>query len=482
MSQKTKKRKKLKLKKDKRIYVVAGLFLAVLFMGYLFGASYYNKKFIMGTKINNIDVGGLTVEEANDKISKSVQDHKITLTFNDKKTEDIDSSNLGISFCADNSINKVLKKQNSFDWLGGLFGGSNNVVNDVIQIDDQALLNGISSLEHLKPENQVAPTDAYIQYVDGKFSIVKETYGSTVHVDNLFNGIKTALAGGKNKVNVEKVDGYVQPAIKEDDTDLNNKLDAANQYCLSVVSYTTKSGKVFTLDGGTTINWLTKNDDGTYSKDETTFKEKCKEFVTTLAKSYNTSGATRTFKGTDGAMHTVSGGTYGVRIKPQGETDALFELINNNKSEENRTPVTTGLEADGENGGLGKTYVEVNITKQHLWYYKDGTCIMESDFVSGLESDPERITPSGTYYVYFKQRDRVLRGTKKPDGTWPYETPVKYWMAFNGGIGFHDLNRSKYGGDVYKTNGSHGCINLPESFAASLYSSLSENTPVVVYR
>ncbi len=55
-------------------------------------------------------------------------------------------------------------------------------------------------------------------------------------------------------------------------------------------------------------------------------------------------------------------------------------------------------------------------------------------------------------------------------------------MAFNGGIGFHDLHRSAYGGEIYKTNGSHGCINLSESVAASLYASLDDNTPVIVYR
>ena len=36
----------------------------------------------------------------------------------------------------------------------------------------------------------------------------------------------------------------------------------------------------------------------------------------------------------------------------------------------------------------------------------------------------DRYTPSGTYYVYSKERNRVLRGTKDPvTGKYPYESP-----------------------------------------------------------
>ena len=60
-------------------------------------------------------------------------------------------------------------------------------------------------------------------------------------------------------------------------------------------------------------------------------------------------------------------------------------MINENKSENNRTPEHTGQLPSGENGGLGTTYLEINITKQHLWFVKDGAVALESDFVSGKE-------------------------------------------------------------------------------------------------
>ena len=109
--------------------------------------------------------------------------------------------------------------------------------------------------------------------------------------------------------------------------------------------------------------------------------------------------------------------------------------------------------------------------------------MLKSDFVSGKESDPTRLTPSGTYYIYNKERNRVLRGTKQPNGKYEYESPVSYWMPFNKGIGLHDASwRSTFGRDIYINSGSHGCINLPTGFAGSLYSQIYVNLPVVVYR
>ena len=158
-------------------------------------------------------------------------------------------------------------------------------------------------------------------------------------------------------------------------------------------------------------------------------------------------------------------------------------MINENKSENNRTPEHTGQLPSGENGGLGTTYLEINITKQHLWFVKDGSVVLESDFVSGKESDPTRLTPSGTYYIYNKERNRVLRGTKQPNGKYEYESPVSYWMPFNKGIGLHDASwRSTFGRDIYINSGSHGCINLPTGFAGSYIHKFMLIYQVVVYR
>jgi lipoprotein-anchoring transpeptidase ErfK/SrfK len=467
----------------KKPVLICGIVVLVLLIVYLAGMLYYNDKFLNGTMVNGSDVGGMTLQKANDQLSKKVNGQSLKLIFNDGQNEVLQSAQLGVSYNKDNSLNQLMKNQNKWAWFIGFFKNEKNTLTDLIQISDENLTNGIASMEHAKEENQIAPTDAYIQYKDGSFAIIEETLGSKFNIEELVKNIKVALSEGKQQLDVTKVNGYVKPQVYKDDQDLNNQLKAANEYCLSAITYTTPKGKEIALDGSTLITWLSKQDDGSYTKDERVFKEKLTAFVKELASQYNSIGATRTFTGKDGQSHTVSGGTYGFRVSTDSEVSALLKMINENKSENNRIPEHTGQLPSGENGGLGTTYLEINITKQHLWFVKDGSVVLESDFVSGKESDPTRLTPSGTYYIYNKERNRVLRGTKQPNGKYEYESPVSYWMPFNKGIGLHDASwRSTFGRDIYINSGSHGCINLPTGFAGSLYSQIYVNLPVVVYR
>lgn len=467
----------------KKPVLICGIVVLVLLIVYLAGMLYYNDKFLNGTMVNGSDVGGMTLQKANDQLSKKVNGQSLKLIFNDGQNEVLQSAQLGVSYNKDNSLNQLMKNQNKWAWFIGFFKNEKNTLTDLIQISDENLTNGIASMEHAKEENQIAPTDAYIQYKDGSFSIIEETLGSKFNIEELVKNIKVALSEGKQQLDVTKANGYVKPQVYKDDQDLNNQLKAANECCLSAITYTTPKGKEIALDGSTLITWLSKQDDGSYTKDESVFKEKLTAFVKELASQYNSIGATRTFTGKDGQSHTVSGGTYGFRVSTDSEVSALLKMINENKSENNRIPEHTGQLPSGENGGLGTTYLEINITKQHLWFVKDGSVVLESDFVSGKESDPTRLTPSGTYYIYNKERNRVLRGTKQPNGKYEYESPVSYWMPFNKGIGLHDASwRSTFGRDIYINSGSHGCINLPTGFAGSLYSQIYVNLPVVVYR
>ena len=74
-----------------------------------------------------------------------------------------------------------------------------------------------------------------------------------------------------------------------------------------------------------------------------------------------------------------------------------------------------------------------------------------------------------------KMTEYVLRG----EG---YEAPVDFWMPFNGDIGVHDMqNRYHFGGSIYLSNGSHGCVNTPYDAARQIYSIVSIGTPVIVY-
>ena len=127
-----------------------------------------------------------------------------------------------------------------------------------------------------------------------------------------------------------------------------------------------------------------------------------------------------------------------------------------------------------EGNDYGDSYVEINLTAQHLFLYKDGQLVIDSDFVSGNASK-ENGSPTGAYGITYTQKDATLRGDD-------YETPVAYWMPFAGNVGMHDASwRSKFGGSIYKYGGSHGCINLPVNVAKVIYENVGKNYPVLVY-
>ena len=139
-----------------------------------------------------------------------------------------------------------------------------------------------------------------------------------------------------------------------------------------------------------------------------------------------------------------------------------------------RTPVYRQTAASYDTPDYGNTYVEINLTAQHLFLYKDGEKILESDFVSGNVARGYT-TPGGIFGLTYKQRDATLTGET-------YRTPVSYWMPFNNNIGMHDATwRREFGKNIYLTNGSHGCINLPFSAAKEIYGHIEKGTPVICY-
>jgi len=46
----------------------------------------------------------------------------------------------------------------------------------------------------------------------------------------------------------------------------------------------------------------------------------------------------------------------------------------------------------------------------------------------------------------------------------------------------HDASwRSVFGGEIYKNNGSHGCVNMPYEAAKTVYSYIDKTMPIIVY-
>jgi lipoprotein-anchoring transpeptidase ErfK/SrfK len=130
--------------------------------------------------------------------------------------------------------------------------------------------------------------------------------------------------------------------------------------------------------------------------------------------------------------------------------------------------------AEEEAGTPLNTYIDVNLDSQTVTYILDGNVAWESECVTG-DVSKRRSTPTGVFAVYGHVKGTYLTGP-----TW--HNWVDYWMPFYQGCGLHDATwRKRFGGEIYKTNGSHGCVNLPYDKAKELFDLVSIGTVVIVH-
>lgn len=211
------------------------------------------------------------------------------------------------------------------------------------------------------------------------------------------------------------------------------------------------------------------NDDGTYTVkvDVNT----CRDIAGKNLTGYNTIGLTRDFTTHDGRNIKVKSETFGSYIDYQKEGEYLVDAIINFKSEEDRVPIWK----QSEEFPMDKTYVELDKENQHFYYYVDGRLVLDTDCVTGLPT-ARRDTPEGIYFIINKARNANLVGE-----TWDVE--VEYWLGVTySGVGFHDASwRNRFGGNIWKNNGSHGCINTPTDAMKDFYEMVEVGTAVIIY-
>ena len=431
------------------------------------GVYYYHNHFLKGTVIDRIDVSDMTVQE----LEEQVQDYflRIIERQSDGTTleEDIQGRDISLGYGSTEPLEEILEQQNK--WLWFLPAEAEYEMDGLVTYDEEALEERIQALSGFQSDFAVAPTDAYISDYTSEngFQIVSETQGNELDYDLTLEAIRSAVDSLEEQVDLDQEGCYHVPQVTSDNEQLLATLEKLQNYANVTITYTFGDSKEV-LDGATISTWL--HVDGFEVELD---QEKVEEYVATLRKKYDTIFRSRTFMTSYGQEITIDTGDYGWWMNYGQEAVELAEMIENGESGE-RTPVYYQTAASYGTPDYGDTYVEINLTAQHLFFYQDGVLILESDFVSGNASRGYD-TPDGVYSITYKQRNATLTGEN-------YETPVSYWMPFNGNIGMHDASwRSSFGGNIYKTNGSHGCINLPPSVAQELYRYVEKGTPVICY-
>lgn len=461
--------------------IVAAMLVVAAGCAYAGISYYYADKFFQGTTINGIDCSGMTAYEVEQAIAENVGTYTIEVSSRNLAPQTIAGSSIGYQYVSGGEVLDILKKQKPYEWIKGYTEQVTYTTKENIFYDRTKLQEQIKTLDCAKAENQVAPVNAYVAFNSTQFEIVPETEGSKLDIKGAYRILEEAVSQSQPTVDFSaNPDAYVKADVTSEDPELKAVADACNNYTKANITHTFGEQSV-TLDGSVIRDWLQFDERGQLIRDDASFQQHIADYVANLAEQYDTVGTEREFYTTNGRVVYVWGSAYGWKIDQAAEVAQLTQEIQAG-AQVTRDPVySMTANSHGSSNDFGNTYIEVDMGVQHMYYYQDGALIFDSDFVSGLMTD-DRMTPSGVYTLYYKASPATLKGQPGPDGKPEYETPVNFWMPFNGGVGFHDANWQPYfGGDRYLYGGSHGCINLPYGSAAALYDIIQYNVPIICF-
>lgn len=473
------------------ILIVLALVLIFLLILYFKGLREAQGKFLKNTTINSVNVSEMTEAEAYNAVKESVTiPEKITLVKLDGSKIEIPLESVGYQDNIKTTVAQYMSQQNYYLWFTNLSGSTAYNFDATFKYDRDML---ISELKRriVNSSGKTPAKDAYIKYTGKGFEIVKEVMGDNVDeskLDVLTEYVEGELKKGNYEIDLAGLDLYQMPKVLAADlTEDLEHLESIDKVEITIDFIYEKA----VLKGSEFINWITFDEKNALDGFKVDY-DKTMAYVEKLAAKYDTYNTVREFKTTKrGKMKIEQGdGCYGFWIDQERMCKKLISLIEEADSVEIEpiyyvNPYSNYVyECDHkyrtEKTDIGKTYCEVDLSAQHFWYYEDGKMKYECDIVSGKPTEA-RNTPGGIYKVWLKEKNKLLTGTTSEGESW--STPCTYWNNISTfGIGLHDSSwRSAFGGDIYKYNGSHGCVNMPVNAAKYVYENVPIGTPVIMY-
>ena len=464
-----------KKKRHKVLGIIGGSVLGVILAVYFGFAIFFSSHFYFHTTINGVDYSLQSVSKVEDAMTQEVGVYKLSLKEADGDVDVIDGQQIDLSYKKGEELNTVLKNQNVFLWPRSLWENFDIQASVGVEYDETKLENLLNGLDCMKEENQVAPVSAVPEYDGQKFVVKAEELGSLINVDVFKEKVAEYIGGFRDTLDMVEEDCYVKASYFSDSPEVIAACETMNAYLGASVTYTFGDATEV-VDGSVISQWLTTDENMNVTYNE----EGVSQYIASLAEKYDTYKKQRTFTSGSGNTVNVQGGNYGWLIDQAAEIEALKANISN-KEVVTKEPVYKQTAASHGAADWGNTYVEVDLTNQYMYLFVNGSVVTSSPIVTGKPSEGSA-TPQGVYSIRYCKRNAVLRGPKKEDGTYEWESPVAFWMPFNGAIGLHDATwQAAFGGSRYLTHGSHGCVNLPYNIAETVFNNVSAGTPVVCH-
>ena len=410
-------------------------------------------KFPSGTQILGVDVSQLDASGAFEAVGAMLAEYSMAATVNGKH----------FTISAED-VQLQVKQEDIAKYAQELADGKSNAKAPELTYDSVMLRDRIAA----GTGSSVVEAKVVYDKSSQSFQITKEKSGYQVDTHAAADVLGPRLLSLETSGSCTVTEQETEPTRKSTDQLLINAAKKANAYLNVSITYVYAPEQVEAKSQA-----VTKNDIGAMIVfDSSMTPSVSASAVNNYAVAMNDKYCVRDkFHTTGGTQMNVNVGEVLQAVDVQALAADLKGCLEKGISGTRQAPYGKRVEPGS---GYGSSYVEVDLTGQHLYVYKNGACVVSTPIVSGCVANGTK-TITGVYAIYAKSRNVTLTGPG-------YASPVKYWMPFSGGYGLHDANwRSNFGGEIYLYDGSHGCVNIPPAVAGQVWDNVSVGTKVIIY-
>lgn len=456
--------------------------LAVLVAIYLGGVAYFNFFFMPSTTVDGMNVSLMSVEDAAKSLAATKTAGWKASVSGDGVSFDLTGADVSLAYDGESAAKAAIVQQHPLAWPVELaqHAGQDLSTGDVtayVSFDassvSSALANAVSA---------VAAADDGTNTTGITYDAEKKLYvtSDTAQASRIDQASASQYIGEKVcslATSIELGDESLQGGESVDAA-----VDQANALLGATVTLTLGGTEVTTVDASLISQWVSIADDLSVTLDQ--------DAITTWAKGdlsakTDSLGTARTYTRPDGVQESVvAGGAYGWSINGEEAAQDIYDNIMSGSPTTLELPCYQTAATYNPGGQDWPTrFIDVDISDQHaIFFDSDGSVIWEADVVTG-QPDLNRSTTQGTWTITNKESPSTLIGPNDESGNPQWVSHVDFWMGVVGNLmGFHNAPwRSAFGGDIYLTNGSHGCINLSYEKADQLYSLCDVGDVVIIH-
>ena len=471
------------LSKNKKKVICIISVIAVLLAVYIGTALYFRNRFLPNTWIGDVYCTGRSTQAVAYDLKEKIVIPDIRISWGDEGYDDsyIVTSDIAYNYNLTSSVTNAVESQNIFSWPACLFTKQVLKLEPVITFDTDLLRRHFFSLERVRFEDAESP-EFSIRFNNETGYYVFDNHAGRLDKEKAFEALTEALSSGRLSLALDRSYYYDAPYSAEENSSIA-EWERLSKFLNTDLVYDMGAERI-SFDSEVMSFLIVTERDHTPVKDETGSyiidDEAVSKWIDDLCSSYNTYGLDREFVSSTGRTVIIPAtySNYGTELNHDAELRFLSNYLHSEEpwdgTADEHIPVYNVEATVRGLNDIGDTFVEVDLTDQYMYYYKNGELIVETDIVSG-DIPKGWTTPRGVFAIYGKYVDQYLYGKD-------YIDFVSYWMPYFRGYGLHDSDwRDEWGGDIYTYDGSHGCINMDKEPARIIFENIEIGTPVVVY-